>query len=145
MMSYGNIHRGQHWLRQRLVAWWHQAIAWTDDDLTSKVLFVLWHSPEGNLIWHAHEICNMFILKAHEIMCCGVAIIMVTTKGEMIHHKWFLCFNSLKPTQNVGHFSNTFTNVCMHIFFAFIEHSDLFFNHIHRLALHQVLSHYLNQ
>ena len=30
VMPYSNIDRGQHWLRQWLVAWWHQAITWTN-------------------------------------------------------------------------------------------------------------------
>ena len=32
---YGDINLGQHWLRQWLVAWWHQAITWTNIDLSS--------------------------------------------------------------------------------------------------------------
>ena len=36
MTPYGDIDLGQHWLRQWLVAWWHQAIAWTNVDLPSK-------------------------------------------------------------------------------------------------------------
>ena len=36
---HGNIDRGQHWLRQWLVAWWHQAITWTNVDLSSKLLW----------------------------------------------------------------------------------------------------------
>ena len=35
VMLYGDIDLGQHWFRQWLVAWWHQAIAWTNDDLSS--------------------------------------------------------------------------------------------------------------
>ena len=35
MMPYGDIELGQHWLRQWLVAWWHQAITWTNVDLSS--------------------------------------------------------------------------------------------------------------
>ena len=34
-MLYGDIDLGQHWLRQWLVAWWHQAITWTNVDLWS--------------------------------------------------------------------------------------------------------------
>ena len=33
--SYGNIDLGQHWLRQWLVAWRHQAITWAIDDLSA--------------------------------------------------------------------------------------------------------------
>ena len=32
---YGDIHLGHHWLRWRLVAWWHQAIIWIDDTFLS--------------------------------------------------------------------------------------------------------------
>ena len=32
---YGNRDLGQHWPRQWLVAWWHQAITWTNVDLSS--------------------------------------------------------------------------------------------------------------
>ena len=42
MTQYGNINLDQHWLRQWLVAWWHQTITWTN------VGEVLWHSPESN-------------------------------------------------------------------------------------------------
>ena len=31
----GNIGLGQHWLRWWLVAWWHQAVTWTNVDLSS--------------------------------------------------------------------------------------------------------------
>ena len=41
---YGDI--GQHWLRQWLVAWWHQAITWTNIDHES----VLWLSHESNFL-----------------------------------------------------------------------------------------------
>ena len=33
--SYGNRCLGQHWLREWLVSWWHQAITWTNVDLSS--------------------------------------------------------------------------------------------------------------
>ena len=36
--TYGGIDLGQHWLRQWLVAWWHQAITWTNVDLSSNVV-----------------------------------------------------------------------------------------------------------
>ena len=32
---YGNTDLGQHWLRYWLVAWWQQAITWTNVDLSS--------------------------------------------------------------------------------------------------------------
>ena len=32
MTPYGDRDLGQHWLRQWLVAWWHQAISWTNVD-----------------------------------------------------------------------------------------------------------------
>ena len=33
---YGDTYLGQHWLRLWLVAWWHQAITWTNIDLSSE-------------------------------------------------------------------------------------------------------------
>ena len=35
MTPYGDKDLGQHLLRQWLVAWWHQAITWTNVDLSS--------------------------------------------------------------------------------------------------------------
>ena len=35
MTQYGDVDLGQLWLRQWLVAWWHQAITWTNVDLPS--------------------------------------------------------------------------------------------------------------
>ena len=35
MTPYGDRDLGQHWLRQWLVAWWHQAITWTNVDWSS--------------------------------------------------------------------------------------------------------------
>ena len=35
ILFYGNTDLGQHWLRLGLVAWWHQAITWTNIHLTS--------------------------------------------------------------------------------------------------------------
>ena len=32
---YGDLDLGQHWLRQWIVAWRHQAITWTNVDLSS--------------------------------------------------------------------------------------------------------------
>ena len=34
VMPYGNRDLDQHWLRQWLVAWWHQTITWTSVDLS---------------------------------------------------------------------------------------------------------------
>ena len=36
-MPYGNIHLGQHWLRQWFVAWRHETITRTNVDLSSQV------------------------------------------------------------------------------------------------------------
>ena len=33
-MSYGDMELGQHWLRLWLVAWRHQAVTWTNVDLS---------------------------------------------------------------------------------------------------------------
>ena len=35
VMPYDDIDLGQHWFRQWLVAWWHQAITWASVDLSS--------------------------------------------------------------------------------------------------------------
>ena len=32
VISWSDIHQGHHWLRYWLVAWWHQAITWTNVD-----------------------------------------------------------------------------------------------------------------
>ena len=34
VMPYADINLGQYWLRLRLVAWWHQAITWTNADFS---------------------------------------------------------------------------------------------------------------
>ena len=36
VMPNGDIDLGQHWFRKWLVAWWHQAITWTNVDLSSS-------------------------------------------------------------------------------------------------------------
>ena len=46
VMPDGDLDLGQHPLRWWLVAWWHQAITWTNVDLI--ISDVLWHSPESN-------------------------------------------------------------------------------------------------
>ena len=35
VMPYGCRDLGQHWFRKWLVAWWHQAITWTNVDMSS--------------------------------------------------------------------------------------------------------------
>ena len=35
VMPYGGKDQGQHWFRWWLIAWWHQAITWTNIDWTS--------------------------------------------------------------------------------------------------------------
>ena len=45
VMPYGDSDLGQHWLRCWFVAWWHQAITWTNLISISEVL---WHLPESN-------------------------------------------------------------------------------------------------
>ena len=47
---YGDIELGQHWLRLWLVAWWHQAITWTNADLSSMI------SDENHFWAILHEI-----------------------------------------------------------------------------------------
>ena len=59
MMSYGGIDVGQNSCRQWLVAWWQQAIIWTNVDLSSKVFYgihmrAILHEMLMNLI------CNMY-------------------------------------------------------------------------------------
>ena len=39
MMPYGDIDLSQYWLLQWLIAWWHQAITWTNGDISSVRYF----------------------------------------------------------------------------------------------------------
>ena len=48
VMPCSKINLDQHWLKQWLVAWRHQAITWTNFDE------VLWHSPQSNITGNAH-------------------------------------------------------------------------------------------
>ena len=41
LTAYGDINLGQHWLRQWVVGWGHQAINWTNVDLTSVFVFFI--------------------------------------------------------------------------------------------------------
>ena len=36
LWHYGDINLVQHWLRQWIVSWWHQAITWTNVDISSE-------------------------------------------------------------------------------------------------------------
>ena len=75
---YGDIDLGQHWLRQRLVAWRHQTITWTNVDffITGKVH---WHSSEGNFTkdipnlnyWNQLEITSTSP-RGHWVKPCGM-------------------------------------------------------------------------
>ena len=52
VMQYGDTDLGQHWLMKLLVAWWHQAIIWTN-----TIKSILWYySPERNFTRSVHEI-----------------------------------------------------------------------------------------
>ena len=55
---YGDIDLGQHWLMQWLVAWRHQAIAWTNADLhqTCSVAFI-WEQFHSKCPWTLSVIC----------------------------------------------------------------------------------------
>ena len=53
---YGDIHLGQHWSREWLVAWRHQAITWTNVDLSSV------KSCGIHLRAISHEILKIFTL-----------------------------------------------------------------------------------
>ena len=53
VMQYGDTDLGQHWLMKLLVAWWHQAITWTN-----TIKGILWYySPERNF--------NVFMKSIH--------------------------------------------------------------------------------
>ena len=41
VMPYDDIDLSQHWVRQWLVAWWDQAITWTNVNLPSMEFFVM--------------------------------------------------------------------------------------------------------
>ena len=52
MTTYGIGDPGQHWFRQWLIAWWHQAIAWTNVDLSSARFWGHYHKK----IWRYHSV-----------------------------------------------------------------------------------------
>ena len=47
------IKLGQRWFRHKLDDWWHQAIIWTNVDISSSVL---WHLPDSNFTMNSLEI-----------------------------------------------------------------------------------------
>ena len=53
--AYDGIDLGKHWLRLWLVAWWHQALTWTSDDLSSvqftgiHLWAILWETNEPSI------------------------------------------------------------------------------------------------
>ena len=50
VMPYGYIAFHQHWFRQWLVVWWHQAIPWTNIHLsTARILL---YSPGDSIAWN---------------------------------------------------------------------------------------------
>ena len=57
VMPYGDIDLGQHWLREWLVAWRHQAIIWTNVGLSSVRSIVI-HLSEGFLRRYASAISH---------------------------------------------------------------------------------------
>ena len=65
-----NIDLGRHWFMYWLVAWWHQAITWTNVDLSSKIFIlskISLKSPRGQWVdmesirhhdmWKQYHIC----------------------------------------------------------------------------------------
>ena len=61
---YGEIHLGQHWFRQWLVAWRHQAIAWTNVDLS------LVRSSDNHLRAISQEISHPSVIKISLKITC---------------------------------------------------------------------------
>ena len=61
VMPYGHIDHGKHWLRKWLATWQHQAIAWTNVDLSSLKSHAILYTP--GCIW-------LEILKALIIWTC---------------------------------------------------------------------------
>ena len=53
-VPYGHIDLVQHWFRQRFVVWKHQAINWTNVDLSTKVFCGI--PPESKSTRSAHEL-----------------------------------------------------------------------------------------
>ena len=66
---YGDRDMGQHWLRQWLVAWQHQAITWTNVDLSSV------------------EICGIHL----------TTILLVALKVSIHEMSWKIIFLKLQP------------------------------------------------
>ena len=116
MTPYGNRDLGQHWLRQWLDAWRHQAITWTNADFSSfkssdihiraisqempqssitKILLKItylkfyWNSPGAN------ELTSPKWLEAHQLDSVGS------------------CWHSIQATHASSMFSWTFTLPCL--------------------------------
>ena len=64
MMPYGDIDLGQQWLRWWLGAWRHQAITWTNVDLSSQLFssIPLWMILQEKLM---NLICYMYSKFTH--------------------------------------------------------------------------------
>ena len=83
VMLFGDIDLGQHWFRQWLVAWRHQAITWTNVDLSSgrfcgiHLRAISWEIPQPSftefslkitclkLNWNGANELNLKVTKSH--------------------------------------------------------------------------------
>ena len=58
VMPYGTLDMGQRWLREWLVAWWHQFWLNTNE--------VLWHSPGGNFTINAQDMYHWYEVEIYK-------------------------------------------------------------------------------
>ena len=65
MTPFDEINLGQHWLRKWLVAWWHQAITWNNDDLSSvkssdvHIIVIAQEKPQPSITKFSLKINNL--------------------------------------------------------------------------------------
>ena len=65
MTKYGDIDLGQHWFRKCFVAWWYQAITWTNVDLSSKVTCGINHRSISPKMIKVHVVIRKEFEKIH--------------------------------------------------------------------------------
>ena len=130
---YGDINVGQHWFRYWLVAWRHQAIIWTNIDLSSvrsngiHLSAILQEIPQPSLTEISLKItslnfcsnlpgANEFILSCLQIypthllfpINCTQATWIILVPGALGERRWwdrFTCtkFKSIGPSFNYQH------------------------------------------
>ena len=84
LTPYGNLNLGHHWFRQWLVAWWHQAITWTNDAYHQ---WGSWHSSESNFTMSTQ---GSILYNELENRIFKITAIFVSDgpMRSMIHNEW---------------------------------------------------------